>query len=238
MLRIVFCDDEPNTVKYYENYLADLLKQRGVSYTADSFTDSGKLLSLLYTGYTWDVYFLDIDMPMVNGLNLGKKIREVNPDAYLIYLSIHRELVFDTFENRAFRFLPKDEFHSRIEECVDSLLKDMKREDQVQMLTLDSGGKLYRYGIDVIQYIKSTDKYVEITLQDGTTSEAIRYKITDLEEQLNAAGFIRVHRSYLVNYKYIRSIRPAQIVMDDGTVIPISRYRAEAIRQTFRALTM
>ena len=238
MLRIVFCDDELNTVKYYEKYLAELLKQRDISCTVDTFTDSGKLLSLLYTGHKWDVYFLDIDMPMVNGLDLGKKIREVNRDAYLIYLSMHRELVFDTFENKAFRFIPKDEFQSRIGECLDSLLQDLKQEDHSQMLTLDSGGKLYRYELSSIQYIKSTDKYVEIAFGYGTTSEAIRYKITDLEEQLTAAGFIRVHRSYLVNYQYIRSIKTSRIVMDDGTAIPISRYRAEDIRQTFRTLTM
>ena len=60
------------------------------------FTDSGKLLSALYEEKRWDIYFLDIDMPLVNGLSLGRKIRELDGNCYIIYISIHRERVFDS----------------------------------------------------------------------------------------------------------------------------------------------
>ena len=238
MLRIVFCDDEEQTVRYYDEYLSAWMKKNKIQYTTDVFTDSARLLSLLYTEHTWDIYFLDIDMPTVNGLDLGKKIREMSPDSYLIYLSVHRELVFDTFENKAFRFIPKDEFQARIGECLESLIADLHEGEQSETVVLDSGGKLFRYRINDIQYIKSTDKYIELALADGSMTEAIRYKMSDLEEQLTPGGFIRIHRSYLVNYRFIRRIGQADVILDDGTHLQVSRYRMDALKQAFRTLTM
>lgn len=238
MLNIALCDDEFATVNYYDEQLSRLLKKLNVACSIDLFTDSGKLLAALYAEKRWDVYFLDIDMPLVNGLNLGKKIRELDNGCYIIYISIHREHVYNSLEVKPFRFIPKDEFASRIEPCIKDLLADCQRESEHNFVVLESHGSLYRYRISEIIYAQSLDKYITLFLTEKQQTESIRYKMSDLEAKLSAHGFIRIHKSYLVNYRYIKSIQPTGILLDDGRTLPASRTRLDEIKTTFRRLTL
>lgn len=238
MLKIALCDDEFATVNYYDGQLSRLLKKLNIAFSIDLFTDSGKLLAALYSDKRWDVYFLDIDMPLINGLNLGKKIRQLDDGCYIIYISIHREHVYDSLEVKPFRFIPKDEFSSRIEPCMKDLLADCQRESEHDFVVLESHTSLYRYRISEIIYAQSLDKYVILFLTGNQQTESIRYKMSDLETKLSNRGFIRIHKSYLVNYQYIKSIQPTCILLDDGRTLPVSRTRLDEIKTIFRRLTL
>ncbi len=237
-MKIALCDDEFVTVSYYQTYLTQLFQKLDAECSIEIFTDSGKLLAALYNGMKWDIYFLDIDMPLINGLELGKKIRELDPGCYLIYVSIHRECVYDSLAARPFRFLPKDEFQSRIEPCIRDILADCRTESESDFILLENRSILYRYRIDEIIYAQSLDKYIALFLTNGKQTEAIRYRMSDLEETLKPHGFIRVHKSYLVNYRFIQSIAPTGILLDNGKTLPASRSRLEEIKTTFRRLTL
>lgn len=238
MLNIALCDDEFATANYFYEHLCRLLKKLNIVFSIDLFTDSGKLLADLYAEKRWDIYFLDIDMPLVNGLNLGKKIRELDGGCYIIYISIHREYVYDSLETKPFRFIPKDEFSSRIEPCMKDLLADCQKESEHDFIVLESHSSLYRYRISEIIYAQSLDKYITLCLTQNRQTESIRYKMSDLEEKLSNRGFIRIHKSYLVNYQYIKSIQPAGIFLDNGAMLPASRIRLEEIKHTYRRLTL
>ena len=238
MLRFVLCDDEPITLNYYFEYLTKQMRKLKQECTIDKFTDSGELLSCLYNGHRWDVYFLDIDMPLVGGLDLGKKIREFDRDCCLVYISIHREKVWDSLENRPFRFIPKDEFSLRIDSCLRDILEEYRQEKNLASLVLDTQGKIYRFTLSEILYVQSQDKYVQFFLKDGTATDAIRCRIADLEKKLSSQGFIRIHRSYLVNYLYIKSIRSTEVLMDNGARLPVSRLRLDESKAAYRRLTL
>lgn len=211
MLNIALCDDEFATVNYYYEHLSRLLKKLNISFAIDLFTDSGKLLAGLYAEKRWDVYFLDIDMPLVNGLDLGKKIRELDEGCYIVYISVHREHVYDSLTVKPFRFIPKDEFQSRIEACIKDLLADCRKESEHDFIVLENNSSLYRYRISEIIYAQSLDKYITLFLTENRQTESIRHKMSDLDEKLSGHGFIRIHKSYLVNYLYIKSIQPSGV---------------------------
>jgi len=113
-MKIAICDDEYITAEYYYEQIERIFKEYSTECEIELFTDSGKLLTSLYEGKRWDICFLDIDMPLIDGLSLGQKLRELDMDCYLIYVSIHREYVYESFKARPFRFIPKDEFQSEI----------------------------------------------------------------------------------------------------------------------------
>ena len=238
MFKIALCDDEFVTINYYYEHLTQLFRKLNVECTIDMFTDSGKLLAALYGEQRWDIYFMDIDMPLIGGLSLGKKIRELDSDCYLIYVSIHRESVYDSLEAKPFRFIPKDEFQSRIEPCILDILEDYHTESESNFVVLENRSSMYRYRISDIIYVQSLDKYITLYLTDHQQTEAIRYKMSDLETQLEPHGFIRIHKSYLVNYQFIKSIQPTGILLDDGNKLPVSRMRLDEIKTTFRRLTL
>ena len=237
-VNIAICDDEYITAEYYYGQIEQLFKNADVSCQIDLFTDSGKLLAALYGEKRWDVYFLDIDMPLINGLELGKKIREVDPGSYLIYISIHRECVYDSLKAKPFRFIPKDEFQSRIGSCISDLLSDCRSETESDYVTFENRTSIYRYRITDILYVQSIDKYISLFLKEEGRTESIRYKMSDMEKLLLPHGFIRIHKSYLVNYRCIKSIQPTCVILDDKRQLPVSRYRLEEIKTEFRRLTL
>ena len=92
--------------------------------------------------------------------------------------------------------------------------------------------------IDDIIYVQSIDKYVTLFLSRDQQSEAIRFKMSDMERQLHPYGFIRIHKSYLVNYRYIKNIQTNCVVLDNKKKLPVSRYRLDDIKVEFRRLTL
>ena len=105
-------------------------------------------------------------------------------------------------------------------------------------MTFENRTSMYRYRIDDILYIQSIDKYVTIFLKDDQQSEALRFKMSDMEQKLIPYGFIRIHKSYLVNYRYIKNIQPTCVVLDNKKQLPVSRYRLDDIKIEFRRLTL
>lgn len=237
-MNIAICDDEYITAEYYYSQIEQFFKTADTACQIDMFTDSGRLLSDLYGEKRWDIYFLDIDMPLINGLELGKKIRELDPDCYLVYVSIHRECVYDSMKAKPFRFIPKDEFQSRIGPCISDILADYRSEAKSDYVIFENRTAMYRYRIADILYVQSIDKYISLTLKEEGQTEAIRFKMSDMENLLLPHRFIRIHKSYLVNYRCIKSIQPTCIVLDDKSQLPVSRYRLDEIKTEFRRLTL
>jgi len=144
MLKIAICDNEYITVNANYEKINGILTEMKAEFEIDTYTDSGKLLAELYNGKRWDIYFLDIDMPMVGGLELGGKIRSLDSSCYLIYVSIHREQVFQSLKTKPFRFLPKDEFNTYIYPCIEDILDDIKNQTQPHNLVLEIGNTIFR----------------------------------------------------------------------------------------------
>lgn len=235
-INLCICDDEAITAKYYGRELKRRFDERHVKTKIRIFTDPEKLLDEIRKGFKWDVYFLDIDMKGINGIELARQIRVKDKTCRIIFLSIHEEMVYDTFQVNAYRFIPKNMFHSRIGECIDSLIEDndLKNPD---LFVIEVGTDIYRYPVGDIVYIRSVDKYLNIHLNQGD-SPYVRYQIKAAADALEPFGFIKPHKSYLVNFHYITRIEGNKIYLDDGSEIPISRYRANDVRTKYRMLTL
>ena len=111
-------------------------------------------------------------------------------------------------------------------------------ESESDFVVLENRTVLYRYRISDIIYAQSFDKYICLFLTEDKQTESIRYRLSDLEKQLVPHGFIRIHKSYLVNYRFIKSISSASILLDNGRLLPASRIRLNEIKNTFRRLTL
>ena len=149
-MKIAICDDEYITAEYYYEQIEQIFKEYSTECEIELFTDSGKLLTSLYEGKRWDICFLDIDMPLIDGLSLGQKLRELDMDCYLIYVSIHRECVYKSFKARPFRFIPKDEFQSEISGCIADILADCHAESEQDYVTFENRTSMYVSGLMIL----------------------------------------------------------------------------------------
>lgn len=183
-----------------------------------------------------DILFLDINMPELNGLNLGKIIRKLNPAMKIIFVTAYREYAVDAFEIQAFDYLLKPYSEDRIEKLLSRLSVEKKQISN--KVSISVGEKIMVFNTEDIIVVEADKKESRVY----TTKECYltKMKISDWEEQLPENQFYRCHRSYLVNLSKVREIEPwfnnsFVIHMENCPVkIPVSRNNMKEFKSLFQ----
>lgn len=179
-----------------------------------------------------DAVFLDIDMPEVNGFDIARE-SGLFGEALIVFISRHDELVYSSLRFRPFRFIRKSHLKSELPESIESLSRVIRKRN---------AGKKYRFlaktgevflDLHDIEYIEIYGHWLHVRVAGGGHIECYG-SLSKLEKQLAPFGFLRTHKSYLVNCRYIYSIEKGKVVLDDKTEILLSRYKADEIRSKFR----
>ena len=230
MWKIAVCEDEREPCLYFGEKIEQAFRNRKCQVKMDLFCQPGKLLE--QSRYNrWNVCFLDIEMPGIDGISLARELKQRDSYMDILFLSNREELVFQSLTVSPLRFIRKNCFAAEIYEAVDAILK-IHRERQV--LSLEIGGKLFSLPVNSVFYIESLGR-MQIVHTEKENYEVYR-KIGDFEQFLSQYGFLRTHKSYLVNYQYIYSIEQKSVFLDDGTEIPLSKHRISEIKQEYRRL--
>lgn len=226
MLRIAICDDHKKTMEYVKNTIYHILRKRDQETEIDTYIGGASLWEAMNGNQHYDILFLDLYMPDMSGLDLGNKMCLMNPETLIIILSNREEYVFETFKMKPFRFIRKQKFQEEIEEVLLEAIEEIG--DQNQPLWIQSGTVNYCLYIKKILWIESHDKQIEIVYPHEKT--VFRYKISDMERELEDKGFVKIHRSILVNVRHIQSIHRNEILMDNGQIFLIARKQLEKVR--------
>ena len=232
MLKIAICDDDIAAVRLHREITEDCLRQCGSTGEIEEYITSDNLLyDITEDHFFYDLILLDIEMPGIDGISLARELKQRDSYMDILFLSNREELVFQSLTVSPLRFIRKNCFAAEIYEAVDAILK-IHRERQV--LSLEIGGKLFSLPVNSVFYIESLGR-MQIVHTEKENYEVYR-KIGDFEQFLSQYGFLRTHKSYLVNYQYIYSIEQKSVFLDDGTEIPLSKHRISEIKQEYRRL--
>ena len=179
-----------------------------------------------------DLLFLDVQMPELNGLDFIRTLRQ--PPA-IVLTTGYREFAAEAFELNVMDYLVKPISFERFLKCMDKftsvrppLHSDVSTDIKPQVISIRADRKLFPVQVSSIVYVESLDNYVKVYLTDKVliTHETI----SSLEARLSPVSFVRIHRSYLVNPKFIISIT-AESVFINKTELPFGRaYRQAALQ--------
>lgn len=187
-----------------------------------------------------DIVFLDINMPEIDGISLGKIISKLNSNLKIIFITAYREYAAEAFEIKAFDYLLKPYSEQRIKEVLTNLttLKSnelIKENNKINKITVSLGEKMIVLSIDEICYIEIVEK--ESIIYTETTHYSSKLKLSKWEEILPKNKFYRTHRSYIVNLDKIREIEPwfngTYILKIENTKakIPVSRNNIKEFKE-------
>ena len=232
MLRIAICDDE----EYYRNKIHTLLDSwvagRGMEYAVSLFSSGADFLSEKENAVGYDVVFMDINMEEMDGIDTAKRIRQFHSDTCIVFVTAFISYALEGYKVNAVRYLMKDTLEAALPECMDAILKKMQVR-QVTFPFVEGERTLYT---DNILYVESRKHKSFFSYLDN---EIVNYQIYDkldhIEQQLAAYGFLRIHKSFLVNMKHIRKISNYAVLMDWGETLPVPRLRFQAVREAFVA---
>ena len=228
MIRIAICDDEPIALQMLSERITRALA--GQELSVSCFSSGSALRESLLSNHSFDVLFLDINMPDVNGIYLARHIRPLLGDALLIFVSSQDDAVFDSFAAEPFRFLRKSRLDAELPQLSRDLLVKLQERGE-QHLSLRYRKSFIRVDPLRILYLESKGKVQEIHLFEQLIE--VNYRMKELEALLEPYGFLKPHNSFLVNYRFISSIRPTELVLDGGIRLPVSKHRLKETKEQY-----
>lgn len=233
VLKIAVCDDDIDVVNIMDSILEDIAKTNNLSIETDCFFSGEKLLDHMKTNNVlYDLMFLDIEMEDMDGLKTAKCIREFNNIVYLIYVTSHEQYALDAYEVHPYQFIVKPITKEIVEKHLLSIYEILLSEKSYFEYMYKKN--YYRILVNDIKYFESDKRVVKIYMQDG--SFYIYYdKLDSIEEKLKGckADFWRVHQSFLVNARFIRTKGHEYVELVDGVRCLISQDRRKDINRKY-----
>lgn len=229
-MRIAVCDDE----KFYREKITALLQKYLSGHQLDSVIDifcSGEeFLSQSSNAVKYDIVFMDINMEQTDGIETAMRIRAFQSNTYIVFVTAFIKYALDGYKVNAVRYIMKDTLDAAISECMGAILQKMQLR-QISFSFIEGEKKLYT---DNLLYVESKKhKSVFYYQEEHLTKYQIYEKLDDIEKVLNGAGFLRLHKSYLVNMRHIRKISNYIAELSTGEELPIPRIRYQAVKQKF-----
>lgn len=187
-----------------------------------------------------DVVFLDINMPELDGMNLGKILTKLNPNIKIIFITAYRDYAAEAFEIKAFDYLLKPYSEKRITEVLNNLtmIKDnspIKEVEKINKVTVFLDEKMVVLSLDEIYYIEVSEKESLVYTQNEIYTSKL--KISKWEEILPKNKFYRTHRAYIVNLDKIKEVEPwfngtfVLKIQDLKFKVPVSRNNIKEFKE-------
>ena len=232
MLKIAICDDMPDFLEQTK-ILAENWSKKPDNMTISLFSDGDALVES-HTADPFDIIFLDVVMPLVNGIDTAAEIRAHDNNVKIIFLTFSKEFAYESYAVKANDYLLKPvdsaKFYAALDACYTDILEHEK------CLTIRSTSGVHRINLQSIEYIEAQGKQVLFSLTDGRIIEAIEPFYTYESQLFLNDGFFKCHRSYLVNLYKLSTYAQNEITMRSGCRIPISRSLHKQFKETYFAL--
>ena len=220
MIQAVLIEDDETTRGFMRKHLVSEFAKNNEQLVLETYEDGTGFLKTLGDAYHYDVLFLDIEMPGMDGLTLARRIRVSMPHVLLVFVSGREQYVFKSFEVQRFRFIRKQEFLEQLPDLAADLLRAIRSSSKrVIYLTEPGTGDIYSFDVYSLLYVEARRKECRVVTDAGATM--IRWR------------FIQCHRSYLVNWRAIYRIGRSEVLLSSGESIPLSRGLRERVHEEF-----
>ena len=239
MLKALIVDDEPLARENIRLLLNEFANEIEVIAECKNATEALKAVD----HYRLDVVFLDIQMPGMSGIKLAEKIKEYN--LQIVFVTAHDEYAVKAFRLSALDYLLKPVELSLLQEVIHKLkLKTAKQKlsEQLRLYNSSINKQIEQialptlHGLEIckladIVCLNADESYTEIILADKT-KKIVSRKMGELEEMLNELGFVRVHKSHIINVKHIVAYNKGEggsVKLSNGITVDVSRRKKEEL---------
>ena len=225
MIKIGICDDEQIVREILKQKVEICLREAGVR--ADIlFFQRGQ--ELLETEEDLDILFLDIEMPEMDGIEAGKKLRQKGNNCKIIVATSMVERFKEAFYIDAFRFVTKP---FEMEEIREALREAFIAAGGNQTIEAYKNREKYNILCRDILYIEATESSVEFMLKDGKYRK--ESSLTELEKKLEGNTFFRINRQCIVNMAQIEHYEKG-VILINGDTKKVSQRKKKEFQNAYR----
>lgn len=231
-MKIAICDDEIDFGQELRTLLTRWAVNNGLSLTLYQYMNGDDLLTALQTTSV-DLIFLDIIMPLLNGIDTARELRNAGITVPIIFLTYSREFALESYEVKALNYLLKPINNHRLFSVMDEFLNNF--EASAETFTAHTADGFCKITLNDVDYLEAQNKQVLVYLSDGTILK-IRELFSKCEGVFTPEkGFFKCHRSYIVNLSRVKQFTRNLITTGISSSIPISRNSYSAFKDAYFA---
>lgn len=238
-MKIVICDDCVEDLAEVERLLGNYAESGNIEFAVEKFSDALQVYQRIERQELADIYILDMIMPRITGIDIGSLL-EKSGKCVVIYITSSNEFALEAYGVHAVRYLLKPVSEAVFAEAMDYAVSyvRMNRNTFVRDIRypVKTREGLVSVSYSDILYIENSARALEVHLTDGRSIRSIFIRKSfdeEIKEIAEDDGFVRVHKSFLVNMIYIKSLIQGMCRMEDGRVIPVSKTRAADVKRAY-----
>ena len=219
MYEIAICDDDAAFAAVFEGQLVCALRERGVDGHITVFTDPDALRQAIEGGGRFSLLFLDVLFAEAErGIGLAASLREAGCAADIVFMSSSPDFAADSFDVAPLHYLLKPVAEEKLCAALDRFLD----KNTPCFLRLHTHRGHLQLPLSEVAFFEIFVREIVVHKADGTKETCVG-TLKELEDRLPASGFVRPHRSYLVNLDHISEIVRYQLRVSTGETVPVSQ---------------
>lgn len=226
---VAICEDEKMQQELVKQQVEQWALIRGEKVQIAFFDNSEQFLFYWSERKDIDLILLDIEMGEMDGISLAKQIRKVNEEIQIIFITGIKDYIAEGYEVNAMHYLIKPIEKERLFSCLDKV--KAREKSTSKKIILETTDGLVSVMINDIWCIEASKHHCMVKV--GGNLYEVKQSFGQLEQMDVLKEFLKCHRSYLVNIKYIAKVEKKQLILDDGQILPVSRSVSKQIVEAF-----
>lgn len=231
-MRIAVIEDE-RPARSELIYLLKKIIPNGRVTEISSGEDALKIINQEY----FNLFLIDINLGDISGITLASIIRKISPESEIVFATAYNNYAEDAFKVEALDYLLKPFSERKVREMIERYKEKYRKKlnKDLERISIESKGKIIFIDIDSIIYIESQNKDCYIYTKNRKYID--RTPLKDFQDELEAKGFFRIQRGYLVNVRYIKEIcsksnnlNYVKMKYFEKTKLPVSRNKIKELK--------
>ena len=220
MLKFAVCDDQKEILDEMQKLIILFSKQQDVMVEIHTFFNGKELLQ---SKTKYDLIFLDIEMDIMNGIEAAEKIREMDMNVPIVYITSYTDYWRKAYKVHAFEFITKPIDCNDIFKVLSDFIVTIRDKDS-KSIELISANKIVVFNENDICYFLCTDMKRKIIVHTIYEEVIVTGNLNDIFTKLTNGQFYMSHRSCIVNLKYVKIIdNYYEIIMKNGEYVPLAQ---------------
>lgn len=227
-LKVAICDDVQQILEIVEKQIVKIAVKNEIEIDLSLF-QSG--IELLNSTTRYDICFLDIDLPEIDGFEVAKKLKK-DYQTEVVFFTGHKEMIQQSFQYRPFAYLYKPVEPSDLEEVLIRFIHESKEKEANKFLVKTTDGEIPIYYSEIF-YLEVFGNETKVHTQKGVfvTKKSLKKWLDELKDKKE---FFQCHQSYVVNFEYVSKIENQSIILENQTIVPISFRRRKKVCTAFQ----
>ena len=224
-MRAAICDDRAEDAQLVAQYVREWGESREESVALEMFPSAEAFLFAYDEDKNFDLLLLDVEMGGMDGVSMARRVRAGNKTVQIIFITGYSDYIAEGYDVAALHYLMKPVNREKLFGVLDRAVERLKISQRC--LNLDMGGEMVRIPLYEIRYIDVRQNYVTVHAEHEYT---VKRTLNEFEKELDS-GFTRVGRSMIVNLNRIRRVTKAEVMLNDGTALPLPRGAYEPLNR-------